>query len=552
MSDDAFRYDATIAKNKRELMAALERFVERTGVAPKPEDEDAVPEALRYTGKLFGGLRADLRRRVPHYVSDFRDGLTVKSIGPVMFLFFACLAPTVTFGGIMADKTGDQLGVVEMILATSICGVVYALFAGQPLIILGGTGPLLIFTAILYQLSEDLGVAFLPVFSWVGIWSSLLVILLAITDASFMMRYFTRFTNEIFAALISAIFIYESVRAIWHYFIDDIVSHDTALLTLILALGTFYIATNLSRMKRSRYLAPKAREFLADFGPMIAIAVMTIVSIRFHAVDIDELAVPETFGTTSGRAWGVALFDAPTWVRFAAIGPAMLMAVLMYLDQNITSRIINSPDNKLEKGAAYHQDLLVVGLLMGVCSLLCIPWVVAATVRSLNHLRSLASTEDILKNDGTAQQRIMHVRENRVTGFAIHLLIGLSLLALPLLRYIPMAVLYGLFLYMGVVSMAGNSFFERLNLWPMDSSLYPTTHYTRRVPLKSIHLFTGIQLVCLVLLWIVKASVVGILFPLFIAMLVPVRLLMSRWFTPVSLEALDAEEIPADEADRFQ
>ena len=36
-----------------------------------------------------------------------------------------------------------------------------------------------------------------------------------------------------------------------------------------------------------------------------------------------------------------------TKVRFAAIGPALLGSVLVFLDQNITARIVNSPDHKL-------------------------------------------------------------------------------------------------------------------------------------------------------------------------------------------------------------
>ena len=70
------------------------------------------------------------------------------------------------------------------------------------------------------------------------------------------------------------------------------------------------------------------------------------------------------------------------------------------------------------------------------------------------------------------------------------MLIGLSLLLLPWLKVIPMAVLYGLFLFMGVVSMSGNQLFERLSLWLKDSDLYPVTHYIRRVPHWTIHKFT--------------------------------------------------------------
>jgi hypothetical protein len=241
--------------------------------------------------------------------------------------------------------------------------------------------------------------------------------------------------------------------------------------------------------------------------------------------------------------WDPAL---PNWVKLAAIGPAILVSVLIFLDQNITARLVNSPDHRLEKGAAYHYDLGLVGLLVGFCSLFGLPWLVAATVRSINHVRSLATHEEVVAG-GQTRERIIHVQENRVTGLAIHLLIGASLLLLVYLKMIPMAVLYGLFLFMGVVSMGGNQFFERLSLWLHDPSLYPSTHYIRQVPWKTIHKFTAIQLVCLSVLWVVKVSAFGIMFPLFIAGLVPVRLVMGRFFAPEHLAALDAEEEPEEE-----
>ena len=367
------------------------------------------------------------------------------------------------------------------------------------------------------------------------------------------MRFFTRFTDEIFSALISLIFIYEAIKSLVHIFDDLDVHkhHDTALLTLLLALGTFYIAMSLSRFRRSIYLRPRIREFLADFGPAIALAAMTIVSAWLHEVFLNVLPAPETFGTTSGRPWNVDLWAVPVWVRFAAVGPALLVTVLVFLDQNITARIVNSPDHRLQKGEAYHLDLGVVGVLMGVCSLFGLPWLVAATVRSLNHVRSLASVEVVVSAEGETRERVIHVRENRVTGLAIHLLIGLSLLLLPLLKTIPMAVLYGLFLFMGVVSMSGNQFFERLSLWLKDPALYPVTHYIRRVPLRTIHVFTALQVACLAALWIVKSSALGILFPVFIALLVPVRQLAGRFFASDYLAALDAEEEPEEEETRW-
>ncbi len=553
MADDEFRYLALSAGTVDQFQQAIEsRMTGESAVA----HHEAIGEGLRYTGKLFGGLVADVRRRAVHYVQDYRDGLNAKSLGSTLFLFFACLAPAIIFGGLMHGMTNGDIGAVEMIVATCVCGVLYALLSGQPLIILGGTGPMLIFTGLLYEFCHNEGVAFLPVYAWVGFWTGVILLVLAATDASCLMRFFTRFTDEIFAALISVIFIYEAVDKLIHIFdraqMGETIGHDVAFLSLLLALGTFYVASSLSAFKKSHLLVPTAREFLSDFGPTIAILSMTAVAIYWHdMIPLDPLPAPDHFQTSSGRPWLVPIFDVPQKVIWLSIIPAVLCSVLVFLDQNITARLVNSPDNNLHKGEAYHLDLALVGGLVVLCSAFGLPWLVAATVRSLNHVRSLATTEEIVDRSGSPHAHILHVRENRVTGIAIHVLIGGSLLLLPVLKNVPLAVLFGLFLYMGVVSMRGNQFFERLSLWATDPALYPSSHYVRRVPTGVMHLFTATQLGCLVGLWVVKSSAWAILFPLFIGLLVPIRFVLARFFAQNHLSALDAEENPREEAESW-
>jgi hypothetical protein len=212
--------------------------------------------------------------------------------------------------------------------------------------------------------------------------------------------------------------------------------------------------------------------------------------------------------------------------------------------------LVNAPMNNLKKGAGFHLDMLVVGLITLVGSLFGLPWMVAATVHALNHVKSLATTE-IVTVDGDRRERIKEVRENRVSPLLVHLLIGASLLLLPLVNLIPNAVLFGLFLYMGFTTLGGNDFFERVRLWVTDPALYPKTHYIRTVPSKTIHLFTALQLGGLVSLWLLKKSEIqgfplGILFPLLIALLVPFRMLMGRFFKAEHLEILDSEEFDED------
>jgi hypothetical protein len=113
-----------------------------------------------------------------------------------------------------------------------------------------------------------------------------------------------------------------------------------------------------------------------------------------------------------------------------------------------------------------------------------------------------------------------------------------------------MAALYGIFLFMGFVSLRGLQFIERLKYWVMDSALYPINHYTRRVPTKTIHLFTLVQLLCLIVLCVINVSPyewIRILFPIFIALLVPVRAMLGHFFNSQHLAFLDADEAPDEE-----
>ena len=108
--------------------------------------DSSVDDGLAFTGRLAGGLRDDLARRLPFYVDDFVQGIHPKVLASTLFLFFACLANAIAFGGLTDIVTGGQIGTTEMIVATAAGGITFALLGGQPLTILGGTGPITIFT----------------------------------------------------------------------------------------------------------------------------------------------------------------------------------------------------------------------------------------------------------------------------------------------------------------------------------------------------------------------------------------------------------------------
>ncbi|BBN13185.1 hypothetical protein MPTK1_6g01490 [Marchantia polymorpha subsp. ruderalis] len=493
------------------------------GAAVEKEEE-------KFTLSRFGaGILEDAKRRYKHYLSDFTDGVHPKAAAATFFLYFACLTPCLAFGGLMATVTGNSIGVVESLIGTAVSGVLYAMLAAQPLTLLGPTGLMVIFTGLLYKATVELGLPFLPVYGWVGLWSFAFLFVLAAVEASNLIKHFTRFTDDIFSSLISFGFISEACKSIGALFkASSPFSTATALLSFVLAGGTWILSTFLTQMRSSRLLVPSVRNALSDFGPPLAILLMSLVPpILFPGVVIPELPIPSGIATTSGRPWIVPFFSVPAWVIAASSIPAALLTLLIFLDQNITSRLINDPKNKLKKGEGYHLDLFVLGALMAVGSLFGLPWMVASTVPSLSHVRSLSTISKSIsisgENSDIPDETVVGVIENRLTGVTIHVLIGASLLLLPILRFVPVPVTSGLFLYMGFTSLSGNQFVERLKLWVYDPELYPEYDFTKSVPRAVLHGFTALQLVCLTTLWTLKKTSWGITFPLLILALMPIR-----------------------------
>lgn len=59
-------------------------------------------------------------------------------------------------------------------------------------------------------------------------------------------------------------------------------------------------------------------------------------------------------------------------------------------------------------------------------------------------------------------------------------------------------------------------FFDRIKLFGMPAKHQPDLIYLRYVPLWKVHVFTLVQLTCLVLLWVIKASAAAVVFPMMV------------------------------------
>ena len=62
-----------------------------------------------YLYRIFGGLFEDIKRRLPHYTSDFTHALHIQCVASFVFMYFACITPVITFGGLLGEATHDYM-----------------------------------------------------------------------------------------------------------------------------------------------------------------------------------------------------------------------------------------------------------------------------------------------------------------------------------------------------------------------------------------------------------------------------------------------------------
>ncbi|XP_016990662.2 sodium bicarbonate cotransporter 3 isoform X20 [Drosophila rhopaloa] len=622
MSDEIFHEVAYRARKRDHLLSGVDEFLDAVTVLPPGEwdptirieppaaipsqevrkrppelpkeevDEEEEEARLREenglsrTGRLFGGLINDIKRKAPWYISDYKDALSMQCVASWIFLYFACLSPIITFGGLLSEATGKHMAAMESLVSGFVCGMGYGFFSGQPLTILGSTGPVLVFESIIYEFCLKMGWEYMTFRFWIGMWVAGICIVLTAIDASALVCYITRFTEENFATLIAFIFIYKAIENVmvigknfpvnqgiydcictpplgsnasvidyakynWNYcesYNGTLVGKDCGkpptenvfLMSVVLCTGTFIISTVLKDFKNALFFPSIVRQYISDFSVLIAIFAMSFFDYSL-GVPTQKLEVPnELKPTLSTRGWLIPPFSEknPWWSPIIAVFPALLGTILIFMDQQITAVIVNRKENKLKKGCGYHLDLFILSILIAICSLMGLPWFVAATVLSINHVNSL-KLESECSAPGEKPQ-FLGVREQRVTHILIFLTIGGSVLLTPLLGHIPMPVLFGVFLYMGVASLKGLQFFDRILIMFMPAKYQPDYMFLRQVPIKRVHLFTIIQLACLIILWLIKSfSNTSILFPLMLVVMIGIRKALDLVFTRRELKILD-------------
>ncbi|XP_063165670.1 solute carrier family 4 member 11 isoform X2 [Candoia aspera] len=555
-SDITFRQKLLETKTEEEFKEALvhQRHLltvvnqRPSAVTDDHKTHSSKPLKLHEFFNVGKGIFDDIARRFPVYALDFTDGIigNNKAIGKyittMIFLYFACLLPTIAFGSLNDENTEG------VIVIKGIC--------------------------------SDYNLEFRAFYAWVGLWNSFFLMLYSLFNFSLVMKLFKRSTEEIIALFISITFVLDAIKGITKVFtnyyhgprphslsINNTTfllnisterstmgnqsdgpsgatqeGRETAVLSLMLMLGTLWLGHTLYQFKKSPYLHPRVREILSDCALPISVLTFSVIGSHFFK----EIKMSQFNYNQSESLFVLApLKDLYIGSVMSAMGLGFLLSMLFFIEQNIVASLTNAPENRLVKGTAYHWDLLLVALINTGLSIFGLPWIHAAFPHSPMHVRALAYVEERVEN-GHIYETIVSVKETRLTTLVANSLVGLSLLLLPFpLRLIPKPVLYGLFLYIALTSIDGNQLFERVALLLKEQTAYPPTHYIRRVPQRKIHYFTGLQVLQLLILCSFGMSplpYMKMIFPLIMIGMIPIRYkLLPSIIEAKYLDAMDAE-----------
>ncbi|XP_024908694.1 electrogenic sodium bicarbonate cotransporter 1-like [Cynoglossus semilaevis] len=359
LSAQVFHDIAYKAKDRQDLLAGIDEFLDKVIVLPPgeknmyvgdPQMNGDIPHDGGHGGGGGNAVGDELKktgRKVPFF-SDFTDAIHIQALSAILFIYLGTVTNAITFGGLLSDSTENMQGVLESFLGTAIAGGVFCLFAGQPLTILSSTGPVLVFERLLFNLSRDNGFDYLEFRLWIGLWSAFFCLILVATDASFLVQYFTRFTEEGLACLISFIFynaFKKMLKLAHHYPIDsghdmDYVTQydcmcmaptvfddgsgpinnprsslskteclkysgvlvgkachfvpDITLMSFILLFGTYTCSMTLRKFKTSPFFPTTVRKLISDFAIILTILIFCGVDILV-GVDTPKLILPSAF-----------------------------------------------------------------------------------------------------------------------------------------------------------------------------------------------------------------------------------------------------------------
>ncbi|TQE02759.1 hypothetical protein C1H46_011588 [Malus baccata] len=500
-------------------------------------------ETMEETFVPFRGIKNDLQGRMMCYKQDWTGGFKAgfRILAPTTYIFFASAIPVISFGEQLERDTGGVLTAVQTLASTALCGIIHSILGGQPLLILGVAEPTVIMYTFMFNFAKnrpELGSKlFLAWSGWVCVWTAALLFMLAILGACSIINRFTRLAGELFGLLIAMLFMQEAIKDMLNVPVLFIFgAFIPATMIAVLYYFDHSVASQLAQQKEFNLRKPPSFHY-------------DLLLLGFMVIICGLLGIPPSNGVIPQS-------------------PMHTKSLATLKHQLLRNRLVATARRCIRNNASLEQ---VYGSMQESYQQMQTPLAYQEpSARGLNDLKD--STVQMASSMGDIDAPVdetvfdvekeiddllpVEVKEQRLSNLLQATFVGGCVAAMPFLKMIPTSVLWGYFAFMAVENLPGNQCWERiLLLFTAPTRRYKVLEeyhatFVETVPFKTIAALTIFQtaylLVCFGITWVPTA---GVLFPLMIMLLVPVRqYILPKFFKAAHLQDLDAaeyEEAPA-------
>lgn len=516
------------------------------------KDSQGLPARL---SKPFRGMYHDVRRRLPYYGSDFRDGWAYRVFAGTIRIYFVNLLPALAFQLDMSYNTDGFFGINEALLASALAAIVFSLLSAQPLTVVGVTGLISLFNYTIYDIIKLHDVTLYPRFLvWVGIWAAVFHWATAIFNLCDYMRTITDFSSQTFGFYVGTIYIIKGCEELSIGFQNGQISNGFAsAMVSILYFLTIYM---LEQIGQTAYTRGWLRKFLSDYAyPLATIwwTGFTHFPGNLAYAHFEYLPQTRAFFPTVDRAWVVDFWSLPVKWIFVAIPFGLLMTLLFYYDHNVSSLTAQARNFPLKKPAGFHWDFFLLGWTCLIGGLLNVPLPNGLVPQAPVHTDSLTYYKDepkvfetkdreeptIIRKETVAES----VAEQRVS----HLLMGLALVGtmttpfLTVISLMPRAIMSGVFFTVGFGSILTSPILtHKIAYLLRDPKFHSPSDPLNTVSRWQIWHYLFWQFLGYAITVAISQTIAAIGFPVLIVALIPLRWkLLPRLFTRHELEVMD-------------
>lgn len=488
----------------------------------------------------------------------------------MLYTFSYSFLTSASFGFLYNEEMNGAWGVAVSFASAGITGVFMAIFGGQPAVLYGQTGPVVLLYLYVYTVAEIAQIPYGPWVAWIGVWSFAMHAIIALFAINDLKTVVTRFTAEIFEVLVAADYITSAVIGILGAFKLKAYncSANTALCslngfsTLFLALAFYCTALKISGFQKTvRWSSARLLRRASRFGALLTLVGFSILSYVPQWVEApgwpsqgipNRVPVPGWGETAHDFLAFARMGDVPNWAVWSAAVPALLLTILFYVDQNLSTMAAASG---LRSPEAFNLDFLLLGVTVLITGLLGLPASSGLIPQNPMHTRSLRLSCET--NDAAPEYA-----EQRLSNLGHSLLLLVTTFMLPIVGVIPTGVLWGAFLLLA--SEAYHTEFVQRSLLMVTSSTMKQrehsqwgdmAHILNQVPKRAVAVFNLIQGSSFLTLYVVAVLlkivfpiadghnwvVVGSVFPVLVCLLaVPLRShILPRLLDSSHLDVLD-------------